>query len=113
MSAKGSPHARAAPTAARGQRAGTSATGGWATRWSRRSIVLLLAITAYPLLYNLWNSFHFDNLSYADLPHKCVGFWTNFTLLFSVVRLGAALERTLVFTGVTIVFDIVVALAWR
>ena len=26
-------------------------------------IILLLAITAYPLIYNIWNSFHFDNMS--------------------------------------------------
>ncbi len=29
-------------------------------------IILLLAITAYPLLYNLWNSFHSVNLSYRQ-----------------------------------------------
>jgi hypothetical protein len=28
-------------------------------------IILLLAITAYPLIYNIWNSFHFDNLPTA------------------------------------------------
>ncbi len=74
-------------------------------------IVLLLAITAFPLLYNLWNAFHFDNLSYAGLPHKWVGF-SNFSLLFHASSgWVAALERTLIFTLVTIVFDIVVALA--
>ena len=74
-------------------------------------IVLLLAITAFPLLYNLWNAFHFDNLSYGGLPHKWVGF-SNFSTLFHASSgWVAALERTLVFTVVTIVFDIVVALA--
>jgi ABC-type sugar transport system permease subunit len=74
-------------------------------------IVLLLAITAFPLLYNLWNAFHFDNLSYGGLPHKWVGF-SNFSSLFHASSgWVAALERTLVFTVVTIVFDIVVALA--
>jgi ABC-type sugar transport system permease subunit len=74
-------------------------------------IVLLLAITAFPLLYNLWNAFHFDNLSYGGLPHKWVGF-SNFSVLFHASSgWVAALERTLVFTVVTIVFDIVVALA--
>jgi ABC-type sugar transport system permease subunit len=73
-------------------------------------IVLLLAITAFPLIYNLWNAFHFDNLSYGNLPHKWVGF-ANFSALFHTSSgWVAALERTLVFTVVTIVFDIVVAL---
>ena len=36
-------------------------------------LVLLLAITGYPLVYNIWNSFHFDNLSYGGLPHKFTG----------------------------------------
>ena len=26
-------------------------------------MILLLAVTAYPLAYNLWNSFHAENLS--------------------------------------------------
>jgi ABC-type sugar transport system permease subunit len=74
-------------------------------------IVLLLAITAFPLIYNLWNAFHFDNLAYAGLPHKWVGF-ANFSGLFHASSgWVAALERTLVFTVITIVFDIVVALA--
>jgi ABC-type sugar transport system permease subunit len=73
-------------------------------------VILLLAITAYPLLYNLWNAFHFDNLSYGNLPHKFVGF-ANFSALFHASSgWVAALERTLVFTVATIVFDMVVAL---
>jgi ABC-type sugar transport system permease subunit len=74
-------------------------------------VILLLAITAYPLIYNLWNAFHFDNLAYGNLPHKFVGF-SNFSALFHTSSgWVAALERTLVFTVVTIVFDLVVALA--
>src|ERR1700722_13684825 len=44
-------------------------------------VILLLAITAYPLVYNIWNSFHFDNLSYGGLPHNFVG-WKNFRAIF-------------------------------
>ncbi len=29
-------------------------------------VMLLLAVTAYPLVYNIWNSFHSDNLSIAE-----------------------------------------------
>jgi ABC-type sugar transport system permease subunit len=73
-------------------------------------VILLLAITAYPLVYNIWNSFHFDNLSYGSLPHNFVG-WSNFSKMFSSPAWVAALERTLVFAVVTIVFDMVVGIA--
>jgi len=72
-------------------------------------ILLLLAITAYPLVYNLWNSFHFDNLSFGSLPHKYVG-GANYTAMFKSTQWVAALERTLVFTAVTVVFDMAVGL---
>jgi multiple sugar transport system permease protein len=72
-------------------------------------VILLLAITAYPLAYNLWNSFHFENLSYGGLPHRFVG-WANFTQMFRSAPWRAALQRTLAFTVVTIVFDMVVGL---
>src|SRR5579863_3338685 len=66
-------------------------------------LILLLAITAYPLVYNIWNAFHFDNLSYGNLPHRWVGF-ANFSALFHKSSGWVpALERTLVFTVVTIV----------
>jgi ABC-type sugar transport system permease subunit len=75
------------------------------------TVVLLLAVTAYPLIANLWNSFHFDNLSYGALPHKFVG-GRNYSNLFSSGSgWVAALERTLAFTAVTIAFDVVVGLA--
>src|ERR1700747_535832 len=73
-------------------------------------VILLLAITAFPLVYNIWNSFHFDNLSYGNLPHNFVG-WKNFTTMFDSPKWVSALERTLVFTVVTIVFDMVVGMA--
>jgi ABC-type sugar transport system permease subunit len=73
------------------------------------AVILLLAITAYPIIANLWNSFHFDNLSYGDLPHKFVGA-QNYTKMFTSTQWIAALERTLAFTVVTITLDIVAAL---
>jgi ABC-type sugar transport system permease subunit len=72
-------------------------------------VILLLAVTAYPLVYNVWNSFHFDNLSYGGLPHKFVG-GQNYTNMFTSSEWLGDLERTLGFTAVTAVFDIVVAL---
>jgi len=73
-------------------------------------VILLLAITAYPLVYNVWNSFHFDNLSFGNLPHNFVG-WKNFAAMFDSPQWVGALERTLAFTVVTIAFDVVVGLA--
>jgi ABC-type sugar transport system permease subunit len=73
-------------------------------------LVLLLAVTAYPLVYNLWNSFHNDNLTFANSPHNFVGLRNYRTALSSAGWVGS-LERTLVFTFVTIVFDVVVGLA--
>jgi ABC-type sugar transport system permease subunit len=73
------------------------------------AVILLLAITAYPIIANLWNSFHFDNLSYGGLPHKFVGA-QNYTKMFTSTQWIAALERTLAFTVVTITLDIVAAL---
>src|SRR5580658_8613778 len=69
-------------------------------------VILLLAVTAYPLIYNVWNLFHFDNLSYANLPHDFVG-WSNFAKMFRSAQWVAALRRTLAFTVVTVVFDMV------
>ncbi|MGD0558341.1 MAG: sugar ABC transporter permease [Streptosporangiaceae bacterium] len=72
-------------------------------------LVLLVAITGYPLIYNLWNSFHFVNLSYGSLPHSWVG-TKNYSDMFNSTVWVGAFERTIVFTAVTIVFDVVVGL---
>ncbi|HET9897592.1 MAG TPA: sugar ABC transporter permease [Streptosporangiaceae bacterium] len=72
-------------------------------------VILLLAVTAVPLVSNVWNSLHFDNLSDAGLPHKFVGA-SNYTSMFGSPLWLAALERTIIFTIVTVVFDVVVAL---
>ena len=74
------------------------------------ALILLLVVTAYPLVYNLWNSFHYDNLTYAISPHNFNGVH-DYKVALSNGGWVSALERTLVFTVVTIVFDVVVALA--
>jgi ABC-type sugar transport system permease subunit len=73
-------------------------------------LVALLAITGYPLVYNIWNSLHFDNLSYGNLPHRFTGA-ANYKAVVTSAEWVSALERTLAFTVVSIAFDIVVALA--
>lgn len=72
-------------------------------------VVLLLAVTGYPLVYNLWNSFHSVNLSNAAAHHQFVG-GDNYTKMFTSSDWVAALERTLTFTAVSIVFETAVAL---
>ncbi|HLI38753.1 MAG TPA: sugar ABC transporter permease [Streptosporangiaceae bacterium] len=74
------------------------------------AVVLLLAVTAYPLVSNVWNSLHFENLSYGNLPHAFVG-GKNYGAMFTSAGWVAALVRTLAFTAVTIAVDTVVALA--
>jgi multiple sugar transport system permease protein len=73
-------------------------------------LVALLAITGYPLVYNIWNSLHFDNLSFGGLPHKFTGA-QDYRIVLGSGEWQGALERTLVFTAVSVAFDIVVALA--
>ncbi|HLK01390.1 MAG TPA: sugar ABC transporter permease [Streptosporangiaceae bacterium] len=74
------------------------------------ALILLAVVTAYPLVYNLWNSLHYDNLTFAITPHNFNGVH-NYKVALSSAGWTSALERTLVFTVVTIVFDVVVALA--
>jgi ABC-type sugar transport system permease subunit len=72
-------------------------------------IVLLLAITAYPLLYNIWNSFHSVNLSIANQPRSFVGF-DNYTKMFRSTGWVTAFERTVAFTVVSVFLETVAAL---
>jgi ABC-type sugar transport system permease subunit len=72
-------------------------------------LILLLLVTAYPLIYNLWNSFHFVNLSFGALPHKFVGA-QDYTKMFTSSAWLAALERTLAFTVVSVVLDTIAAI---
>jgi multiple sugar transport system permease protein len=72
-------------------------------------IVLLLAITAYPLLYNVWNSFHAVNLSIANQPRSFVGL-DNYTKMFGSSEWVSALERTVAFTVVSVFLETIAAL---
>jgi ABC-type sugar transport system permease subunit len=72
-------------------------------------IILLLAITAYPLAYNLWNSFHSVNLSIANQPHSFVGL-DNYTKMFRSSEWVSALERTAAFAVVSVFLETIAAL---
>jgi multiple sugar transport system permease protein len=72
-------------------------------------VVLLLAVTAYPLVYNLWNSFHHVNLSEAGTAQSFVGV-DNYSRMFGSSVWVSALERTIAFTAVSVVLETIVAL---
>ncbi len=73
------------------------------------AIVLLLAVTAYPLAYNLWNSFHAENLSEITGQGGWVGF-DNYTRMFQSSECLDALLRTLAFAGISVAIETVLAL---
>lgn len=72
-------------------------------------VVLLLAVTAYPLIYNLWNSFHAVNLSIANTPRSFVGA-DNYTKMFGSSEWVSALTRTAAFTAISVVLETIFAL---
>jgi len=72
-------------------------------------VILLLAVTAYPLVYNLWNSFHRVNLSIANQPRSFIGF-DNYTKMFGSSEWVTALERTAAFTVVSVFLETIAAL---
>ena len=73
------------------------------------AVILLLAVTAYPLAYNIWNSFHAENLSIATGQGGFVGA-DNYTKMFQSSEWLHALLRTLAFAGVSVALETVFAL---
>jgi multiple sugar transport system permease protein len=73
------------------------------------AIVLLLAVTTYPLGYNLWNSFHAENLSEVTGQGGWVGL-DNYTRMFRSSEWLKALLRTLAFAGASVAIETVLAL---
>jgi multiple sugar transport system permease protein len=73
------------------------------------AVVLLLAVTAYPLAYNLWNSFHAENLSEVTGQGGWVGL-DNYTRMFQSSEWLQALLRTLAFAGASVAIETVLAL---
>ena len=73
------------------------------------TVILLLAITAYPLVYNLWNSLHAENLSIATGQGRFVGL-DNYKRMFDSSEWVSALLRTLAFAGASVAIETVLAL---
>ena len=73
------------------------------------AVILLLAITAYPLVYNLWNSFHSENLSIATGQGGFVGV-DNYTKMFKSSEWVSGLLRTFAFAGASVAIETLLAL---
>ncbi len=73
------------------------------------AIIPLLAVTAYPLGYNLWNSFHAENLSVITGQGGWVGV-DNYTRMFQSSEWLQSLLRTLAFAGASVAIETVLAL---
>jgi len=74
------------------------------------AVIVLLAITAFPLVYNLWNSFH--SVDYL-LPATFGNFngVTNYKQMFSGGLFLPSLYRTLGFTAVSVTIELIIGLA--
>ena len=74
------------------------------------AILLLLAITAYPLVYNVWNSFHYAVPSIPFINGKPSGL-ANFRRMFATgSTFEPALVHTVVFTVVSVVIEVGIGL---
>ena len=75
------------------------------------AIVLLLAITAYPLVYNIWNSFHYADPDIPFINGKLAGL-ADFRRMFATgSAFVPALVHTVVFTVVSVVVEVGIGLA--
>lgn len=72
-------------------------------------LVVLLVITAYPLGYNVWNSFH--NVNYLLPPLGTFAGVSNYAKLFSDNQFVPALAHTLGFTVVSVAVETVIGLS--
>jgi ABC-type sugar transport system permease subunit len=73
------------------------------------TLVVLLVITAYPLAYNIWNSFQHDVVN-SGLPPTFAG-WDNYNRIFTDNLFLPALAHTVGFTVVSVVAEAVIGLA--
>lgn len=73
------------------------------------AVIVLLAITAYPLVYNLWNSFHNDVVT-SGLPESFAGL-ANYKKIFTDNLFMPSLVRTVGFTVVSVAVETAVGLA--
>ncbi len=72
-------------------------------------VLVLLAITAYPLFYNVWNSFH--HVDYLAPPLGGFAGLSNYAKLFTDHQFVPALVHTIGFTVVSVSIETVIGLA--
>lgn len=72
-------------------------------------VIVLLAITAYPLLYNIWNSFQHDVIN-SGLPPTFAGA-DNYKRIFTDNQFRPALLHTALFTIVSVAVETAIGLA--
>jgi len=74
------------------------------------AVLTLLALTAFPILYNLWNSVHYDNLLNPAGGHPFTGL-ANYTKVFSSqTGLLAAVEHTVGYTAISVPVEVALGL---
>jgi ABC-type sugar transport system permease subunit len=74
------------------------------------ALVLLLAITAYPLVYNIWNSFHYAVPDIPFINGKAAGL-ANFRRMFTTgSTFVPALVHTLLFTVASVAVEVSIGL---
>lgn len=72
------------------------------------AVIVLLAITVYPLIYNVWNSFHNDVVT-SGLPPTWSGV-ANYKRIFTDNLFIPSLVRTLGFTVVSVAIETLIGL---
>ena len=72
------------------------------------AVIVLLAITVYPLAYNIWNSFQHDVVT-SGVPTTFAGL-SNYQRLFTDNLFLPSLARTLIFTAVSVAVETVLGL---
>jgi multiple sugar transport system permease protein len=72
-------------------------------------VLVLLAITGFPLVYNIWNSFHYFNLL-NPTDHRFVGL-SNYRQVFSTqTGLGPAIEHTILYAVISVLIEVAIGL---
>jgi multiple sugar transport system permease protein len=74
------------------------------------AVIVLLAITAFPLVYNVWNSFHHVDYLFPAQFGTFAGI-ANYKELFTAGLFLPSLYRTLGFTVVSVAVELIVGLA--
>jgi ABC-type sugar transport system permease subunit len=74
------------------------------------AIVLLLAVTAFPLVYNVWNSFHYATPTIPVVNGKPAGLANYRRMFASGSAFGPAFIHTVIFTVVSVGIEMVIGL---